>query len=96
MFLKANFSIKPFLTYSHFSVISFYFAMFYAQFQLRKMFWFEYVRKMHLVIFKLAKMKINFLLQKAYGFFMYSNNMTFEKSKSSVKNHHKKTNSYSI
>lgn len=41
-------------------------------------------------MFKLAKMKINFLLQKAYGFFMYSNNMTFEKSKSSVKNHHKK------
>lgn len=54
------------------------------------MFWFDCVRKMRLVIFKLAKTKINFLLQKAYAFFMYSNNMAFEKSTSSMKNHQKK------
>lgn len=64
-FLKANFIMNSFLTYYCLSVISLSFATFYAPFHLIKTFWFEYVRKMYLVIFKLDKTKINFLLQKA-------------------------------
>lgn len=69
-FLEANFTINPFLPYSHFSVISFSFAMSYTQFQLGKMFWFEYVRKTHLVIFRWAKKKIKFLLKGLWDFYV--------------------------
>lgn len=89
-FLKANFTINSCLTYYCLSVISLCFAIFCAPFHLRITFWFEYVRKMYLVIFNLDKTKTIFFTSKGINLeYLCTQIITFFKSQSSVKNHHK-------